>query len=286
MTKRRWQRPGLSRKRGAEAVASLAQSSKGASTGGSDLPDFELAPLASVPPCSLQSKQGHGHEREIDELMLGLALIFDDLKDFLWFWGRLGPGMQYYPEGLGPERGQISGMSLRMLRSIVATLHELLVLLEAKKHVVGYDRMDQMLCVLSTESRGEWLQLNEYARGSKTGRPTAGSIGELLKRVRDKTGSHYDIAKLRAGFEAHFDSSSTEPGRQRAYYADGNNMERTRYFFADAAAEGVFRAELGLSREEFSALVSDHIEHVNNTLKVVISAWLHARGGVIRGTAG
>jgi hypothetical protein len=216
--------------------------------------------------------------------MLALALIFDDLKDFLWFFSRLIPGTRYYPQGLNPERGQIGGMSLRMMRSIAATLHELLRLLEAKKHVIRSERTKVMLGVLSTESQRKWDSLNEYARGSNAGKPAPGSIGDLLKLVRDKTGSHYDLAKLQSGFQTHFAPESEEPSRMRAYYSDGDNMERTRYYFADAAAEGVFQAEFGISRDDFQKRLDEHIDHVNSTLKVVLSAWLHDRG-VIRETA-
>jgi hypothetical protein len=51
------------------------------------LADFELAPLTSLEPSRLRSP--NGEEREIDALMLGLALMFNDLKDFLWFYTRL-----------------------------------------------------------------------------------------------------------------------------------------------------------------------------------------------------
>lgn len=157
------------------------------------LHDFELAQLDSVNPPNLRSS--NGQEREIDALMLGLALIFNDLKDFLWFFGRLGPGARNYPQtSVHAERGQIGGMSLRIMRSIASTLHELLKLLEQKKHVIRFERFGAITELLKPDARRQWENLSELARAK--GGPEKDSIGALLKNIRDKTGGHYDVNVL------------------------------------------------------------------------------------------
>jgi hypothetical protein len=247
------------------------------------LPDFELAPLASLRPSRLRS--ANGEEREIDALMLGLGLIFNDLKDFLWFFKRLGGGADYYPQGVvHAQGGQLSGMSLRIMRSIAATLHELLKLLDDKrnKRIMQGTKFQGIVEALNPAARSRWDQLNELARGSNSGGPARGSIGARLKSVRDKSGSHYAVEELQKGYAAHFSADARSPTRQSAYYSDGENMERSRFHFADAAAEGLFQSELGITRKEFENHMYQHIEHVNEVLKLVLTAWLHARGGAIR----
>jgi hypothetical protein len=265
MAKKRWKPPSLTAKIQAKQRAKAPP-----------LSDFELAELADINPQLLQSE--HGHDRDIDTLMLGLSLAFNDLKDFLWFYSRLGPGAQHYPQTpLHPQRGQISGMTLRMMRSIATTLHELLKLLEEKKHVTQYERFKSMLRPLDPDALKRWDELNELARGSSKGKPAEGSVGAMLKSIRDKTGSHYAVKEIQEGFAEHFKPNTGDPTRDRAYYSDGENMERTRFHFADAAAEGVFVSELGLTRKQFEEHVEALIGHVNEVLKGVINAWLHTR---------
>lgn len=239
------------------------------------LPDFALAEPRPFDPALLRSK--HEEDRRIDAFLLSLALVFNDLKDFLWFYGATRPGASYYPEGVvNAGRGQMSGMTLRAFRSIAVVLHELLENVDKHKKMLDSE--------LNDSARSQWFELRASAAGtSGGGSGPKDPVAKMLKTVRDKTGTHYDIEKLQRGYEEHFRGDASEPQRQAAYYSRGGNMEGTRFYFADAAAEGLFQAELGITRKEFEEDLRKKIGSVNNTLKWLLDAWILIRTGSATG---
>jgi hypothetical protein len=239
------------------------------------LPDFELADLGKFDPLLLMSK--NQEQRDVDALMLALALIFNDLKDGVWFYSRLWPGHAYYSKELCAERGQVDAMRKRAMRINVAIAHELLALIDRYDKRTETATFQAILGCVEQPTRDGWARLKAFSKGSKHGGPQD-RLALRLKRIRDWTGSHYDVDRLVAGYSAHFSVVTTDPRHLHAYYSDGNNMERTRFYFADAAADGVFRDDTGLSHEEYETRLGDELENINTVLKVLITGWLSLRG--------
>jgi hypothetical protein len=230
------------------------------------LPDFDLAPLEGLDPKSLV----RGDQDRVGELMLGLALAFDDLKDIAYLVHQKSTLIEQARADTLARYGQFSGMQKHLARWLCGMAHEILELLSKSKSAVESPEFQALIKPLLKEYRDDWQILWDAARGVDAPQKTD-RLGYVLKRARNNLAFHYAPRALRDGYRAHF--SSGKPHSEQAVISLGDNMEATRFYYADAAAEAYLEDVLGMSGEQWTELA----RRLNRVLYALLRQFIDAR---------
>jgi hypothetical protein len=232
--------------------------------------DFHLAPLTAFPPQALTKARA-------DTFIIALALCFNDLKGLLWYHDRLDAGRDPSEVGATPYNGQRSAMMLQAQRLLSGILFELLGLI--KKAGIDDRLLDDpefvaALASIPSYARRDWKELVGVARTWDTKDP----YWKYLLRVRNDGAFHYSANPriLAEGYHRHFFESPPNERNISAFMSLGDSMEETRFYFADAAAEGF---EVGLRKTtggSFEQTIA-HVKRANRALRSLIEAYVMAR---------
>ena len=180
----------------------------------------------------------------VDQLFLALALVFNDLKGMSWFHLQLAQRPAEDAEAISGYNGQRTGMLIQSIRMIAGIIHELLELLRKFEDTLKDSEVRRVLGTVDVVARKQWRELVALANG-KEGKSS--ELAKALMRVRHVTFHYYNPAALAVGYEDHFLSGRADPASAAAYFSDGETMERTRFYYADAAAHRMLEGMGGLS---------------------------------------
>ncbi|MBK8170722.1 MAG: hypothetical protein IPK60_10335 [Sandaracinaceae bacterium] len=226
------------------------------------LPDFDCAEIQQFDPRALMSEP----PSDMDLLMLGLALAFNDLKGLLIVSWWMKPHTPKNATSPTAYLGQFSGMQIQLQRLVAGIAHEILVLLREHEHVISGADFQKLLAALprrkqpKLDPRRRWRQLIAAARERKGGTATT------LQRVRDTVAFHYyQPKKLSQCYSERFLNAGKKSAfLKHAYVSLGASMERTRFYFVDVAAEGVLNwASKQVGRNDFAAEIEDIAGAIN-----------------------
>lgn len=240
-------------------------------------PDFELAPLTEFDPEVLS--QGPA---ELDGFILALALAYNDLKTLEWLHYQLVLARPK-DERVSPYDGQRQGMEIHVTRMKLALAHELLVAIDKADRKRILNHKDVLFCVaqLGPTVSGDWASLVTSGTASEQKDP----FRAWLVKVRNNAVSHYYNPKaLIQGYRQHFFDDEKSPYNQFAFASLGDRLERSRFFFADAAVGAYYRQVLDPDGTQM-AEASDQIKRVNAVLRGLVSKYLELRHIQIHGTA-
>jgi hypothetical protein len=202
------------------------------------LPDFDLASLGEIAPEKLVSTD---QATDLEAFMLAIALFYNDWKGLAWVAGSLLKPHQRDPGEVSALAGQLSGMNNHFVRLMVGMLHELLRLIREAKAVTTGREVNNLVASIPRASRDAWKDLLSIAL-ENGGR--LGPFGRALQRVRDSVSFHYYSPKvLVRGYQSHFFLQAKTPKNEQALYSLGKNMEGTRFYFADAAADAAMKGQ-------------------------------------------
>jgi len=106
---------------------------------------------------------------------------------------------------------------------------------------------------------------------------TKNPFSNFLKFIRNKVAFHYEAKEIYSGYKTYY--NSTTRGVSRAFLSRGTNMPKTRYYFADGAAQGCL-----VKRNAAQSLkdVADTLIKLNFTLMEIIHHFIQKRGQVYR----
>lgn len=198
----------------------------------SDIPGFDkLAKLEGFDTKAL--KGADKADQEVCNFILALALACNDMKDLLWAYSNLRAHTPGVIE-ISPQYGQLQGMIGHVIRLMYVMVYELARLIHENPAPQAHPEFKKALAHLNAKNRQHWEALQQFADGH----PTTDELMKVLVVVRDSLGAHYYMPKMLArGYEKYF--SKGGPGRDEGYVSRGMNLEATRFYFADAAANGV-----------------------------------------------
>ena len=244
-------------------------------------PNFRLAPLTKLAKQTLLSPDNDTSERgELQRLALTLALIFNDIKDLTWARDTLG---HWRPENLtAVEAGvaQHNAMSAFFVRQLCGVTSELGNVVQAKRATFkskGFEAALKKLKRKRLPAVKAWEQLivDLGKPGKKADRNS--KVGRCIEFIRDKAAHHYghlnweNLQALANGYRAHFNTEQNDERYQVAFASLGQNMEQSRFFFADAAVAGLMDDALkkeGLNHEDLFLF----FKHVGFALRFVVEA--------------
>jgi hypothetical protein len=171
--------------------------------------------------------------------MLALAVVFNDHKGLFL----LSDGI----DSLKPPDGEISahagewhGLNMQIYRLRIGMFRELFTLIETFLTEANGPQMQRILKRIPPGARVHWEDLVRVALDK--GGVSDKKFKTILVKIRANLSFHYYQPKqLVAGYRRHFFESEVQPGNAHAYASLGKNMERTRFYFADAAIQGSLR---------------------------------------------
>jgi hypothetical protein len=186
-----------------------------------------LAPLLTLEPSVFAPDSDHSSE--LCGFVLALALAFNDLHDVVVVHDLLMTAQPADVTTPTPSFGEFGGLSVHLFRIQVGTVHEVLELVRKQRTLLRDHSLQQLIQALSSRSQGAWNTLIAAASGKKEHT----KLGSYLRYARNHVAFHYDRDKLSEGFaKAFLGGSDRQP-----YASRGGTLGRSRFYFADAAAQ-------------------------------------------------
>lgn len=210
--------------------------------------------------------------QELCDLIVALALIYNDLRDTYTAHILLNEVEPQQPARETAECGQFHGLRLHVMRLQVGLVDELLNVVRRRAPVLQEQTFRKVVSQLGKDAKLRWAAIVAVALGKKTGDETA----KKLAIIRNKIAFHYDTAEIGRGFRESF-LGKGDHGR-RPLLSRGGSVAKTRFYFADAAAQACIlpkgQRSLGDHFFEGGGLVWD----VNVALFNIVTRFVQVRG--------
>jgi hypothetical protein len=227
--------------------------------------------LRKIKPDNLMKKD---MASDYDSFFLVLALIYNDLKDLLYFSNTFHkehrqPALDGTEEP-SPHLGEWSAVNDHLMRLMVSFISEFLIFLEKNMVVIKTIQFMAFEQRLPIEVRNDWNNIIKVLNDKK---PT--DFLSRIARVRSNIAFHYDqsLKELRSGFVDHFFDSPKNKYNQKAFYSLGDSMETTRFYYADAAAGAFLKKQL-LSSGDYYKETKDLVKKMNTTISYMLQSYL------------
>ena len=244
------------------------------------VPGLAPAPLVHFPREVISNAHDPG-----DAFILSLALAFNDLKGPSW-WIHILDTHKPESQLITPLRGEWAGMRLQATRLSLLVFYEVLKAIEsaADSGVLAIPKVAAAIDNPAPEARRSWAQLLALATTNRADDEGLNDIQKYLLRMRNDVTAHYYQPKaLHRGYRAFFYEPPGGPYNLSAMASLGNDMKSTRFYFADAAAQGAHRR---LDPDDaVMKRVSQYIAEMAEALTNIVGAYLVASQEKIRASS-
>ena len=211
--------------------------------------------------------------QDICNFVLALALIYNDCKDGIFSNLILAESKPTGEPKLSRAWGAYNGIKVHYLRLYIALIQELLNLIADNQRTIKHPFFNSVVRQLSKQDRESWDALTNAALQRKTSSP----LNKFLLMIRNKVSSHYDPKELYGGYRYHFfrsGSSSESP-----FISRGTSMQTSRFYFADAAAEGYLQSQaVKENPNELISRVADLTADLNRSIMQLVNHFIQKRG--------
>jgi hypothetical protein len=235
----------------------------------------KLAQLETFDPLAFQADETVS--QDLCNFILALALIFNDCKNLIYAYlvtAELRPEGEFVRNRLW---GTFSGVQFHVFRDIIGLLHELFNLIHKNEHLLQQPFFKSVIHQIDKPAKKAWDTVTVVALGNMP----ADALGKSLLLVRNKISFHYDGKAIFIGYKHHFLKSKQLD--ERAFISRGNSMEESRFYFADAAAQGYLRSIEGRDNiEEPIMKIAELLDPVNHSLLAIVDAYIQKRGFAYR----
>lgn len=213
----------------------------------------------------------------IGHFFLALSLAFNDLKGLIMFEQYLAAMGRPPPGDFSPHAGQWYGTTVQTQRWIAGVLHEIMNVITNQRYrtVLAGTELRTLLEQVGPENQAAWRNLVTIARTPMN----QGNMTTLLHRIRNWTGFHYAGMNLADGFTDFFGRVATQTpteGNRSAQYSLGVDMDGTRFYYADAAAQQVMNQQLAAAGQTIEE-VFDVAKQVNMAVAALLRAFIDSR---------
>lgn len=231
---------------------------------------WTLSQLKSVTPTQIV----RGEDDKLGRLVIRLAVIFNDLKGMVMFYEYLKAYPHPSSGEISPYAGQWAGLSTQINRFVCGILNEALKVISDENAVLRSAEFLKLVSKLAEAERTVWNEIIAEANNSPEAKNQ--TTRAMLARLRNKTAFHYDGLALLKGFQQFF-AKPTSSYNELGYYSAGEDMDGTRYFFADSATQTDYQ-----SAGEERGLVTDTelfilAEKINTSFALLINIFLEER---------
>lgn len=231
---------------------------------------------------------GKGDE-EIENFFLVMSLIFNDLKGLIYFDLELRTTRRKPTTGeVTTHAGEFGGLSLQLYKLQVGLVSEFLVFLKENEKVLSTYTFKNILKKLPADAKTIWCQVEQIALES-TQTKHVSDFSKILISIRSNLAHHYYQSgkPMRKGFIGKFIENDRDATSSKAYYSIGENMESTRFYYADAAMQEYLLIsakrtyDSGVEGyEDFNLLQNDVnglIRRMNVSIQLLLKEYLRSR---------
>lgn len=234
------------------------------------VPGFELlGELHEFPADCFFSE--NSSEQIVCDFVLVLALAFNDIHNVMWARGQIQQVTKGKTHQISPAWGQIAGFDWYTWRIIGGIFNELLKMINKNEEVFGQPLWQKLVNKLSKEDQSNWNDICLLANEKMTD----GDLKKTLERYRNNITFHYYEAgkPLRKGLKNYKQSAQFKG----CLISIGDNMVKTRFYFADAAAEHYMDSVK--DRHEFDRELAGPAGKLVRILKHIVERFIYLRGG-------
>jgi len=170
------------------------------------------------------------YSKQMCDFVLSLALGFNDLHDLLVAHDILNGVEPHDTTTPTPALGEFGGLGVHLFRLHVGTLHEILNVVAKNRAIATGPALAVLVATMTPEAQNAWASITRVATDDTADKS---EFALFLRFARNKVAFHYDGKGISSGFYASFVS---QPSR-RPYVSNGYTLGRSRFYFADAAAQ-------------------------------------------------
>ncbi len=208
------------------------------------------------------------NKNDIQSFFLILGLIFNDLKGLIFFQKFIEDNYRK-PDinEVSAHAGEYGGLIAQADRLLIATVGEFFKFIEENTSVLN---SISFLLLLKKDNnqdyKNAWNDLIKLGDGS--------TVLSKIARVRSNVTFHYDnsMEELRRGFiNSFFTKEKDLTQHSRAYYSFGDDMEKTRMYYSDAATQSYINSILAI---EDRAKIREAINSMNHTIQWLLRVYL------------
>jgi hypothetical protein len=211
--------------------------------------------------------------KDLCGFVLTLALIYDDIKNLSIF---IRSVLEVKPEGdfiVRRDWGEFNALLNFLNRLNIGILHELFNLIESNKKNIEDKFFKEVLRHVRKDALKDWYALVDISLNRRT---TTNELAKHLMLIRNKISFHYDQKMIRKGYKFLF---QRRDDIKKAYISRGLNMDQSRFYFADGAAES-YISSLVDSDENVESLFKptrDAIQQLNVSIRYIVINFIQKR---------
>lgn len=232
--------------------------------------------LNKISPSALLRSGSKNENDELGAFFVTLGLIYNDLKDLLFF-GTLIEQEYRKPnenELPNPHFGEYAGVQNHLNRLLVVNVHGFLEFLKKNNSVISKPSFLYLLKNLNSEDKKSWARLVQIIEGKKD---SSEDFFSCIVQIRSNMASHYDLyGKVFPKYFKKVFHQNLENRKEYkyAFYSLGESMKNTRFYFSDAVAQNHMDE---LFRKFDSGMFKKTIEDMNIVLSKLIRAHIESR---------
>lgn len=249
-----------------------------------NLPHFDLAELKAIPKTLVDISTpfvGSGTpDQQVDAFMLALAVAYNDLKGALWMIKVLFDAQPKDKNEISALNGQRVGMDRQFYRLTLSYIHEVLELVKRENALIRSDQFREILSRTPNRCQKDWEEIVSFSleadetRTHKHAPPK--SMKAALETVRSSgTFHYYNIKNFWYGYKHHFEKDS--PHSAYAWASLGKNAEETRFYYADAAMDGIVNSRTGIDSKKFTETVDQLVKSVGYVIRYLLEHYIEVR---------
>lgn len=218
----------------------------------------------------------------MDNFFLVLAVVYNDLKGMILFEKLVFD--TYEPVSLTDEvsfhMGEYGGIFTQTRKIFISYLREFFEFLNENEQILSSTEFKEILSKTNKDITIKWNNLVDIALNKSK---DTSDFTNYLVRVRNNVASHYYQSgkELRKAFCNIFFKKEKVEQNKLAYYAIGENMETTRFFYADAAVQEYLRSTINDTEKGFEVKYKNElsaiIDNMNWTILRLLKAYLKTR---------
>ncbi|OGS08036.1 MAG: hypothetical protein A2270_03045 [Elusimicrobia bacterium RIFOXYA12_FULL_51_18] len=211
-------------------------------------------------------------EQKVCGFVLMLSLVHNDLHDLLWAFALHHKNPPSTPKGFTAEWGNYNGLQSHILRLILANFRETLYFIKGHEREINHPMFQDAIRHLSKQDKECWGDLVAAASGNTEGAQT--KFRNFLNTIRNKIASHYaGLDEIAQGYRHKF---FDEQGKKcmEAFISRGDSMSATRFYFADAAAQGVIEMGVKKNQDEFQKANSAYASNINRAIYSIVDRFI------------
>lgn len=235
------------------------------------LPNFELAPLRYYDIQTFISPDKE--EQKVCNFILMLSLAYNDFKNIIWAITQIEK-LRPKEKKVSPSYGQIDGMYAHLTKLLFAHLCELANSIKDNISVLDKPLFKKILNHIKIKNREYWNSLVGFARGDSDT-----ELKEILIRIRSNIAFHYNQPKeLANGYKFFMNNEKIPKDFRRVYVSIGNDLFKSRFYFADAAVQGsIDKLKVDYNIDMFKE-VNKIIHEVNVALFYIVERFCQIKG--------